>query len=170
MHQYHSFKYNWAKCSLKKFWRKFAFIVCKHKNKGLILQKNLHRWQKYYTTASRDKFWLCTIVLVLNNIIYLEEDFSWSGLGLAGPSPWVRNLHALAFHWIPITAPEKDKILKYLDMKGILGAVILSWSPEGSVATSRAARRGRDTRPALVDHLEEFGGNTLTYMGNIIVH
>ena len=110
MHQYHSFKYNWAKCSLKKFWRKFAFIVCKHKNKGLILQKNLHRWQKYYTTASRDKFWLCTIVLVLNNIIYLEEDFSWSGLGLAGPSPWVRNLHALAFHWIPITAPEKDKI------------------------------------------------------------
>ena len=55
-------------------------------------------------------------------------------------------------------------------MKGILGAVILRWSPEAPVATSRAARRGRDARPALVDHLEEFGGNTLTYMGNIIVH
>ena len=65
-------------------------------------------------------------------------------------------------------------------MKGILGAVILRCShscgleaqaqAEASVATSRAARRGGDARPALVDHLEEFGGNTLTYMGNIIVH
>ena len=69
-------------------------------------------------------------------------------------------MHALAFHWIPITAPEKAKILKCPEMKGILGAVILRWSPEGSVATSFAARRGRDTRLALVDYLEEFGGNT----------
>ena len=90
----------------------------------------------------------------------LDEDFSWSRLGLAGPSPWVRILHAFAFHWIPITAPEKAKILKCPEMKGILGAVILRWSPEGSVATSFAARRGRDTRLALVDYLEEFGGNT----------
>ena len=105
----------------------------------------------------------CTCLLnIISNIIYLDEDFSWSGLGLAGSSPWVRILHALAFHWIPITAPEKAKILKYLDMKGILGAVILRWSEETSVATSRAARRGRKARPALVDHLEEFGGNTLT--------
>ena len=55
-------------------------------------------------------------------------------------------------------------------MKRILGAVILRWSEVAPVATSRAARRGGDARPALVDHLEEFGGNTLTYMWNNIVH
>jgi len=155
MHQYHSFSNNWTKCA-RKILEKILIFSCENLKLGTYFAEKITQKAKNLHDGQSRKIltlYHCTCLKHNHQHYFLDEDFSWSELGLAGPSPSVWVLHALAFHWIPITA---------------LGAVILRWSPEASVATSRAARRGRDARPALVDHLKNLvtGGSTLTYRGS----